>query len=119
MSAADHDVAEYDVDAVQELITEALGATGLLPTMQRLTELDEQLRTVIERLMPVVQQWLDQVPPRTREWYALDRALVDAREVLTFQRPTRPLAASIQVAELARKLHALRHAAAEAEDRQP
>lgn len=108
MSAAEHDVAEYDVDAVQELITEALGATGLLPTMQRLTELDEQLRAEIERLLPVVQQRLDQAPPRTREWYALDRAVVDAREVLHFQRPTRPLGASLQVAELARKLQALR-----------
>lgn len=110
MSAVDRDVAEVDVDAVQQLITEALGATGVLPPLQRLAELDEQLRAEIERLLPVVQQRLDQAPPRTREWYALDRVLVDAREVLTFRRPSAPLAGSIQVAELARKLCALRQA---------
>lgn len=109
---ADHDVAEPDVDvaAVQHLITEALGATGQLPRLERLVELDGQLRAEIERRVPVVRKRAEAAEERSREWYALNTALDQVHDTLQYRLPSTPLAGSIHVAELARRLCALQQA---------
>ncbi|MFD9212108.1 DUF6415 family natural product biosynthesis protein [Streptomyces sp. NPDC059544] len=109
---AEHDVAEPEVDvaAVQHLITEALGATGQLPRRERLVELDEQLRGEIERVVPDVRKRAETAEERSREWYALHSALDQVNDTLQRRLPETPLAGSIHVAELARRLCTLQQA---------
>ncbi|MEW1867061.1 DUF6415 family natural product biosynthesis protein [Streptomyces caelestis] len=92
---------------MQHLITEALSATGTLPRPTRLAELDGQLRTEILRLIPAVQKRADDAEHRSPEWYALDRVLDRAHDMLRVRLPSTPLAGSIHVGELARRLYAL------------
>lgn len=103
---------EGDVDAaaVQQLITEALGATGTLPSTNRLKELDEQLRAEILRIIPVVQKLAAATEERSRDWYALHGALDTAHDALQYRLPSTPLAGSIHVGALARRLCALQQA---------
>lgn len=99
-----------DAEAVHALITEALGATGVLPAHARLVELDEQLREEIERLIPIVRDKSDRTELRSREWYALQQAADHAEDSLTFPLDEQPLAGALHVAELARRLCALQQA---------
>jgi uncharacterized protein YhaN len=107
---AEHGVAEPDVDvaAVQHLITEALGATSALPSRARLVELDEQLRAELDRLVPAVRKMAEAAPHRSREWHRLQNELDRAVDALAPRLPDGPLAASLHVAELARRACALR-----------
>lgn len=100
-----------DADDVAHLIEEALGATGILPPMARLEELDKLLRAEIERLVPVVQRQADATPLRSREWYMLIQAAERAEDALQYQIGAAPLAGAIHVGELARRVRELRDAA--------
>ncbi|MEV7793441.1 DUF6415 family natural product biosynthesis protein [Streptomyces sp. NPDC087512] len=99
-----------DTDEISQLITEALGATGILPPMDRLVQLDGLLRAEITRLVPLVQRAADAVPLRSRDWYRLIQTSERAEDALGFQIGAAPLAGAIQVAELARRVHELRDA---------
>lgn len=99
-----------DSDEIARLIDEALGATGILPPMDRLTELDQLLRVEIERLIPVVQRQADAAPLRSREWYKLIQAAERAEDTLRYQVGAAPLVGAIHVAELARRVRELREA---------
>ncbi|MDV6290348.1 DUF6415 family natural product biosynthesis protein [Streptomyces sp. UP1A-1] len=81
-----------DADDVAHLIEEALGATGILPPMSRLVELDKLLRAEIERLVTVVQRKADATPLRSREWYTLVQAADRAEDALQYQIGAAPLA---------------------------
>lgn len=97
-----------DADDMTRLIEEALDATGILPPMARLEEMDRLLRAEIGRLVPLVQRRADATPLRSRDWYQLVQAAERAEDALKFQMGTMPLAGSIHVAELARHVRALR-----------
>ncbi|WP_370664577.1 DUF6415 family natural product biosynthesis protein [Streptomyces sp. IBSBF 2507] len=97
-----------DADQVSHLIAEALGATGILPPMTRLEELDRALRAEIERLVLLVQRRADAKPQGSRDWYRLVQAAERAEDSLNFQMGTAPLAGAIHVAHLARHVHELR-----------
>jgi hypothetical protein len=97
-----------DADEISRLIAEALGATGILPPMDRLNQLDELLRAEIKRLVPLVQQRADTVPLRSRDWYKLIQTAERAEDAMQFQLGTTPLAGAIHVGELARWVHELR-----------
>lgn len=99
-----------DADDVAHLIEEALGATGILPPMSRLVELDKLLRAEIERLVTVVQRKADATPLRSREWYTLVQAADRAEDALQYQIGAAPLAGAIHVGELARRIRELREA---------
>ncbi|MEU7400022.1 DUF6415 family natural product biosynthesis protein [Streptomyces sp. NPDC044948] len=100
-----------DADAAADLIAEALGATGILPPMSRLEELDKALRGEIERLVPVAQRQADAAPLRSRTWYALIQAAERAEDAARYQIGAAPLAGAIHVGELARCVQELRAAA--------
>lgn len=97
-----------DADEVTRLIAEALGATGRLPTVSRLEELDKALRAEIERLVPVAQGRADAAPLRSREWYALIQAAERAEDAAQYRLGTAPLAAAIHVGVLADRVTELR-----------
>ncbi|MEV7796543.1 DUF6415 family natural product biosynthesis protein [Streptomyces sp. NPDC087512] len=99
-----------DADKISRLIAEALSATGILPPMDRLVQLDELLRAEIERLVPLVQRRADAVSLRSRDWYKLIQTAERAEDAAQFQIGTTPLAGAIHVAELARWVHELREA---------
>jgi len=91
-----------------DILDEAFSVSGLLPSLERLVQLNEQLRGEIERLMPTAQGIADRADHGTREWYALDSTLAYTRDVLNEHMPHTPLAASLHVRELARQIYALR-----------
>lgn len=99
-----------DADEIAHLIDEALGATGILPPMARLTELDQLLRAEVERLIPIVQRQADAAPLRSRQWYKLIQSAERAEDTLRYQVGAAPLVGSIQVAELARRVNEMREA---------
>ena len=101
-----HNTAD-DLD-VQALIDEGLAATGILPTYERLVELDTQLRTAIAEAAPQAQAAADRLNRGTREWYSLQSAIDDAHRVLEGDLGAGLRSAAVHVAELARCCHALK-----------
>ncbi|MFJ7238202.1 DUF6415 family natural product biosynthesis protein [Streptomyces olivaceus] len=97
-----------DADVISELISEALGATGILPPMSRLEELDKALRAEIERLVPLVQRQADATPLRSRDWYAMIQAAERAEDAIQYRLGTAPLAGAIHVGGLAERVTELR-----------
>ena len=91
----------------QGLIEEGLAATGILPTYERLVELDEQLRAAIEKLLPVAQAKADKLNRGTPEWYARQTAIDEARKALAGNLGAGLRSAAVHVAELARRCYAL------------
>ncbi|MEU8756196.1 DUF6415 family natural product biosynthesis protein [Streptomyces chartreusis] len=96
--------ARADVDA---LIDEGLAATGILPTYERLVELDEQLRAAIDKALPVAQAKADELNRGTPEWYSRQTAIDEARKVLAGNLGAGLRSAAMHVAELARRCYAL------------
>jgi hypothetical protein len=92
---------------VHALIEEGLAATGVLPTYERLVELDQQLRTAIEGRLPAAQAEANALDHGTREWYTRQSAIDHARRALTSGLGIGLRSAAVQVAELARCCHAL------------
>ncbi|MET9816497.1 DUF6415 family natural product biosynthesis protein [Streptomyces sp. NPDC006355] len=102
------DLRSGEADPVPSLIAEAFAAGRGYVTPERFTELDKLLREEIERLTPIVQRIADGRPHRSRDWYAAVNAIDAAEHALTYQVATTPLAGSINVAELARRVLDLR-----------
>ncbi|MFD5838242.1 DUF6415 family natural product biosynthesis protein [Streptomyces collinus] len=100
------------VDPIPSLIAEALAAGHNDVTAERFRELDKLLREEIDRLKPIVQRVADRTPQRSRGWYAAVQALDAAELDLSYQVATTPIAGSIHVAELARRVIELREAGA-------
>jgi hypothetical protein len=96
-----------DIPSIEALIDEALAPCGTLLDMARLRELHAQLRTEADRLATVVHGRAQGANRGTRDWYAMDSTLAYARDVITEQLASTPLAASLLVRELARQVHAL------------
>ncbi|MEU6460086.1 DUF6415 family natural product biosynthesis protein [Streptomyces sp. NPDC047065] len=99
-----HTQQAIDASEVSDLIAEALGATGILPPMARLEELDRLLRVEIARLVQVATRQADAIPLRSREWYALVQAAERAADVTQYQLGAAPLAGAIHIGELARRV---------------
>ncbi|MET9162086.1 DUF6415 family natural product biosynthesis protein [Streptomyces parvulus] len=99
-----HTQQAVDAAKVSDLIAEALGATGLLPSMARLEELDRLLRAEIGQLVVVATRQADATPLRSREWYALVQAAERAEDAAQYQLGAAPLAGAIHVGELARRV---------------
>lgn len=99
-----------DADQASHLIAESLAATGILPPMTRLEELDRALRSEIQRLVLLVQRRTDAKLQGARDWYRLVQAAERAGDTLNLQMDTAPLAGAIHVAHLARHVHELRDA---------
>lgn len=94
-----------DAAAIQALVTEALSATGALPVESRVTELDEQLRAEINRLIPIVQDKVDALNRGTREWYGAQSSIDWARDAVLVKLPEGGrLAGALHIGELARRL---------------
>ncbi|MCZ4511577.1 DUF6415 family natural product biosynthesis protein [Streptomyces sp. ActVer] len=98
---------EAQPDSLTELIEEGLAAAGILPTHLRVTQLDEQLRVEIERLIPVVQEQADQLNKGTTDWYLQQRVVDDAKRTLQDGPGNGLRSAAMQVRELARQCGAL------------
>ncbi|MFF7171073.1 DUF6415 family natural product biosynthesis protein [Streptomyces pseudovenezuelae] len=92
------------------LIVEAFDAGDAMPPHERFVELDKLLRAEIDRLVTYVQRLADNTAHRTREWYAMTNAIDKATDALQFQLGTGPLAGSLHVAELARRVIELQEA---------
>ncbi|WP_055701636.1 MULTISPECIES: DUF6415 family natural product biosynthesis protein [Streptomyces] len=88
-------------------IEEALSACHDLPPVEQLARLDARLRTDIQELVGIVREQLRQLPPRSVDWYARRRTLLDSQEALAEPLRDTPLAAAIGVAELGRRLREL------------
>ncbi|WP_217167092.1 DUF6415 family natural product biosynthesis protein [Streptomyces sp. AC512_CC834] len=99
-----------DADEITRLISEALSATGTLPPLSRLEELDKALRGEIERLVPLAQRQADAAPLRSRTWYARIQASERAEDAMQYQLGAAPLAGAIHVGELARRVCELHEA---------
>jgi hypothetical protein len=97
-----------DANEISQLIAAALGATGVLPPMSRLEELNRVLRAEVERLAPLVHRQADDEPLQSRAWYRLIQTAERAQDTLNFQMGTAPLSGAIHVAELARRVQELR-----------
>lgn len=93
-----------DTASTASLIVEAFDAGRAMPPHARLVDLDALLRAEIARLTAYVQRRADQTAHRTREWYAMTGAIERAEDTLTFQLGASPLAGSVHVAELARRV---------------
>jgi hypothetical protein len=96
-----------DIPSIEALIDEALAPCGTLLDMARLRELHAILRAEAERLAVVVKARADSTGRGTRSWYAMDSTVAYARDVIAEQLASTPLAASLLVRELARRVHAL------------
>lgn len=102
-----------DATTTPELISEALAAAGLLPPLERLAELDDQLRTRLATLTPVVQKQADELNRGTTAWYSRARALQATRNALTEPLSGDRRYAAMQAAELGRRLNELSNYAAD------
>lgn len=98
------------VDPITSLTAEAFAAGRDYVPPERFRELDKRLREEIDRLKPMVQRVADRAPHRSRAWYAAVQAVDAAEHDLSYQVPETPIAGSIHVAELARRLLELRQA---------
>ncbi|WP_143645493.1 DUF6415 family natural product biosynthesis protein [Streptomyces swartbergensis] len=98
---------------VRALITKAFSAGHEWWEPQEFIDLDKLLREEVDRLVPLVRRRAGEVPHRSRDWYACDKA-VDAAEY-TMRHPvsTGQISGSIHVAELARRIVELFRATAE------
>ncbi|MGA6223447.1 DUF6415 family natural product biosynthesis protein [Streptomyces umbrinus] len=98
---------EAQPDSLTELIEEGLAAAGILPTYERVNQLNKQLRTEIDHLIPVVQKQADRLNRGTTAWYSRQRCVDDARRTLQDGLGHGLRSAALQVRELARQCGAL------------
>jgi hypothetical protein len=67
---------------LDDLIAEAQGATGILPTIDRCQHLRDELRAAITDLAVQVRRRLDRAPHGSSDWARLDQALLQAQGAL-------------------------------------
>jgi hypothetical protein len=67
---------------LDQLITEAADATGILPTIERCEQLRDGLRDAITDLSDQVRRRLDSADAGTDEWMRLEGALLQAQGAL-------------------------------------
>lgn len=92
---------------VDTLIEEAIAATGLLPPLARLEELNGQLRAKLADLVPAIQKQADELNRGTTAWDRRARALRGTRNALAEEFSGDRRFAAMQVAELGRRLNEL------------
>lgn len=93
---------------VDDLISEAYAATGILPTIDRCRELNTALREHIRQLDGQVRQRQDKASQRSRDWYRCDRLAADTRELLAHDMGSGLMSAALHVAQLGRHCQMLR-----------
>ncbi|MEV5611508.1 DUF6415 family natural product biosynthesis protein [Streptomyces sp. NPDC052225] len=96
-----------DRTPVPELLSAAFSAIRERPDLNYSRTLNHQLRAEIRRLLPKVQAQMDAITPRTRAWYARDKAIDLASQELDKGISPSPLAAYMALSELGRRLHEL------------
>ncbi|WP_394425540.1 DUF6415 family natural product biosynthesis protein [Streptomyces sp. SGAir0957] len=92
---------------IPELLEAAFSAAREHPDKAEREACCYGLSAEIHRLLPIVQAQMDALPPRTRDWYARDTAIHDAKEELRKGLSPSPMGAYLTLAELARRLTAL------------
>lgn len=97
----------HGVPPTEALVDEAIAATGLLPPLERLEELNEQLRAILVDLAPVVQAQADGLNRGATAWDRRARALRGTRNALAEEFSGDRRYAAMQVAELGRRVHEL------------
>lgn len=105
--------ASAEPDSLNELIEEGLAAAGILPTYERVNQLNKLLRVEIDRLIPVVQKQADGLNRGTTDWWARQSVVDDAKRVLQDGLGHGLRSAAVQVHELARQCGALARFAAD------
>lgn len=93
---------------LDQLISEAYAATGILPTIDDCHRLNERLRAAIKGLADQVKVRQDGQTAGTRDWYRCDRLLADTETVLAETMGPGLLSAAMHVAALGRHCQALR-----------
>ncbi|MER6350707.1 DUF6415 family natural product biosynthesis protein [Streptomyces sp. NPDC001634] len=96
--------------ALDRLISEAFGATRVLPPHDRCVELRSQLRAAIEALHLDAREARTGTVEYSRDWWRLTNAITDADHALAEDLGSGLLSAALHVAELARRAQALRGA---------
>lgn len=97
----------HGIPPTEALVEEAIAASGLLPPLVRLAELDEQLRAQLGDLLPVVQAQADGLNRGTTAWDRRARALRGTRNALAEEFSSDRRFAAMQVSELGRRLNEL------------
>lgn len=88
---------------VQQLLDDAAAATGILPTIDQCQQLNNELRRLLAELDQQVRHRQADLTPRSRDWYAADRILVDTGVVLADTMGLGLLSAATHVAALGRQ----------------
>lgn len=98
----------YTPEQVDEFIAEAFAAVGILPTHDRCSQLNDQLRAAIGQLADQARQQMAGLEVRSRDWYARDNLLVDTDRILAETMGSGLRSAALHVAALGRHCAALR-----------
>jgi hypothetical protein len=93
---------------LDDLISEAYAATGILPTIDACHRLNERLRAAIRDLAGQVKERRAGQTTGTRDWYRCDRLLTDTETVLAETMGPGLLSAAMHVAALGRHCQMLR-----------
>ncbi|MGX1254247.1 hypothetical protein RKD48_006758 [Streptomyces ambofaciens] len=88
---------------VQQLLDDAAAATGILPTIGQCQQLNDELRRLLADLDQQVRHRQTGLAPRSRDWYAAERLLIDTGAVLADTMGLGLLSAATHVAALGRQ----------------
>lgn len=93
---------------LDDLISEAYAATGILPTIDDCRRINDGLRAAIGELAGQVGERQLHKTARSRDWYRCDRLLADTETLLAQDMGAGLLSAALHVAELGRHCQMLR-----------
>lgn len=96
------------VHTLDDLISEAYAATGVLPTIDNCRRINDGLRQAIGELAKQVQHLKAMQPVRSRDWYRCDKLLDGTTHLLACDMGSGLLSAAMHVAELGRHCQMLR-----------
>ncbi|WP_394436327.1 DUF6415 family natural product biosynthesis protein [Streptomyces sp. SGAir0957] len=96
-----------DEDTRTALIAEAEAATGILPPISRLEELDRLLRAELAAVTRTVRGQANRLDHGTTAWYLRDRAIGQAKDTCARDLGVGLRSAALHVSELGRCLQAL------------
>lgn len=94
--------------SIDDLISEAYAATGILPTIDDCRRINDGLREAIGEHAEEIRERQAGLPARSRDWYRCDRLLADTVELLARDMGSGLLSAALHVAELGRHCQMLR-----------